>query len=427
MTIKPPSRRSLTRSAQQWGARVSWLAYFVLLVIHCIENTALTYTDAAWLPALYLVRNLMYLVLLAKIAALSIYRTKELWWILGALLAALLCFLCSDDFVPMEFAIIAIAAKDIAPKKLLKLLLLVKAVAIVVTLLLSGLDLLPSLTYDGPFEGTLYQTMGFCHRNVLGANMTVLCLGWLYLRYRELSLLDVALWVLLSFVTYLLAISRSSLIIMLLSIAAVCLFRLYEKKLAKFPYLQHLLIGAIFVMFAISFICTIYYDKNSDFWVMMDKFFTRRLQFAHQCYIQYGVTLFGQEMPFVSTMGAELTGEKRLILDNAYMYLLVHDGILICGLFLTLASITISQAFRRRDRALAICFLVIGIYGMSERYILDVFYDFPLLLGIIALFRKPTGKDISHPIPYAWLILQRCWVQIKIGWAWLKSLPEEKP
>ena len=56
--------------------RIFWVCFVLLLSIHCIENTSVIYLDTEWLKGMYLFRNLLYLVLLAKIGFLSVY-TKE--------------------------------------------------------------------------------------------------------------------------------------------------------------------------------------------------------------------------------------------------------------------------------------------------------------------------------------------------------------
>lgn len=390
---------------------VFWIAFILLLAIHCIENTSLTYSKPDWLKLMYLFRNLLYLVLLAKAFFLSTYRVGELWAILGILLTAGLCFLCSDDFSLLEFAIIAIAAKDVPKRQLLWVFVMVKSLSIALTLLASDLDLLPRLWYvqnDTPLD-----TLGFCHRNVLGSNMAVLCLCWLYLRFRRLHWGDLVACLVLTFVTYFLAISRSSLVIMLASIILVLLMKLFETKLKAFPHTGKLLAAAFVSMFLVSLIGALFYKEGVPFWDAMDKILTKRLSFAHECYIQHGFTLFGQQIPFMSTMESVLTGGYRLILDNSFMRALIYDGLLPGGLFLTLYLVCLLRAWRKGDTGLVACFLVIAVYGVSESFMLDVFYCFPLLLGCMDLFRRRPEGETWEPLPYAKKLLMPLWHWIR--------------
>lgn len=404
MIRKPNFLKSGILARLPLGDLVFWTAYILLLAIHCVENTALTYTQPGWISGMYLLRNLLYLVLLLKAAFLSVYRPRELWAMVGILLSAGLCFLCSGDFTLLEFAIVVIAAKDVSAPKLITVFAMTKAVAVMLTLLLSDLQILPTLYYL--HDGSPLDTLGFCHRNVLGANMAILCLCWCYLRYDRLDRKDVVLWVVLSFVTYFLAISRSSLIIMLMSIIVVYLFRVFEPKLRGIVHMRKIINGLFLLLFLLSFVCSVFYERNSPFWEFVDDLFTSRLQFANHCFEQFGLTPFGQEMPFVGTMDAILTDETRLILDNAYMRVLIHDGLIPGLLFLTLFLICLDRSWRKGNGALVACLLVMAVYGISETYMLDVFYCFPMLLGCHAFFRKPSDQEARKPFQYAREILR---------------------
>lgn len=331
---------------------------------------------------------------------------------LAILPAGMLCVLCSGDFALMEFAIIAIAAKDIPPRKLVKVFAIIKSAAVVLTLALAGLKILPTIFYQNGSQEP-YNTYGFCHRNVLGANMAVLCLAWLYLRYKKLQLWDVALWVILSGVTYLLALSRTGLLIMLLSIALIYGVRRLDGRIRKLPHMRPALVGFFLALLLVSLVCTVFYERYNEFWELVDKFFTKRLRFASQCLDAYGFSLFGQEMDFVSTLEAQADAEAtRLILDNAYMRGLLHNGIIPGGLFFFTYCKTLDRAWLRRNLPLIAGMLVMAVYGMSERYMLDVYYNFPLLVACLSLFRQPDSKNAGTyklPFEYAGEVLRPLW------------------
>lgn len=393
---------------------IFWAAFCLLLVIHCIENTSLIYEDLAWMKAMYMLRNIMYVLLLAKAGFLAIYRPKELWCMLAVLPAGILCVLCSGDFALMEFAIITIAAKDIPAKKLVKVFAVIKAAAVVLTLALAAVKVLPNIAYENGQAAANY-TYGFCHRNVLGANMAVLCLAWFYLRYRKLRLWDYALWGMLTIATYLIAVSRTSLLVMVVSIAMVWVCRRYESKLLKMPKMRLILVGFFLGLFLISLVCTVFYKRYNEFWEFVDKIFTKRLRFAHQCLETYGFSLFGQEIEFVSTLDAQNDAEAaRLILDNAYMRGLLHNGIIPWGLFLFSYCKTLDRSWLRRNVPLIIGMVVMAIYGMSERFMLDVYYNFPLLVACLTLFRQPTAQNAdTYKLPFEYA---REVVTAVIGW-----------
>ncbi|MBQ2382609.1 MAG: hypothetical protein II290_01100 [Oscillospiraceae bacterium] len=400
-----PLRAERKKHQPTLGELVFWPTFILLMVIHCMENTTLNYYKPGWMPAVYLYRNILYGVLFLKIAFLTTYRRKELWWVLGALVVAVLCWRSTRDLQMIEWATIAIAAKDIPKQKLLYAFLLVKSVAIAMTLFLHEVGILPTLYYLNG-NGPIYNTMGFCHRNVLGANMAVLCLGWFYLRFRQIGTMDILFWVVLSAVTYFLAISRTGLIVMLMIIAVMCLARKLEHRLASRPWTPQVFVGILAGLFLLCLLGAILYREGVPFWDSLNELLTKRLSFSHQVLEDFGLRLFGQDLPFVTTMAAQTSDAKPLILDNSYMRAILYFG-LIPGLsLLGLMGLSLWRAGKRDHISLVACLLVMAVFGVSESYLLDVFYNFPLLLSITLLFRRPTRAEAVRPVEYALEILR---------------------
>lgn len=412
-TIRAAQPRTTQRKHQPTLGELVFLPTFILLMaIHCLENTSLNYYQPAWMPAIYLYRNLLYGVLLVKIVFLSTYREKELWAVLGALLVAALCYKFTRDLQMLEWATIVIAAKDVPRQKLLYTFLLTKSISIALTLLLHEVGILPTLYYLNG-SGPMYNTMGFCHRNVLGANMAILCLGWFYLRFRQLELMDVLFWVVISAVTYFLAISRTSLIIMLMIIVVMCVFRKLDHLITSTSWTRWLFTGGFAALFLLCLICSIFFDKDGPVWMLLDDLFTKRLTFANRVLEEFGLSLFGQDLPFVTTMAAQTSDARPLILDNSYMRALLYFGTIPGLTFLGLYGLVVWRSCRKGRTALIACLMVMAVFGVSESYMLDVFYNFPLVLGLVALFRRPSRSEAKHPIPYAWGVIQACWSWIR--------------
>lgn len=412
-TISAAQPRTVQRKHQPTLGELVFLPTFILLVaIHCLENTSLNHYQPDWMPAVYLYRNLLYGVLLVKIVFLSVYREKELWAVLGALLVAALSYKYARDLQMVEWVTIVVAAKDVPRQKLLYTFLLVKSISIALTLLLHEVGVFPTLYYLNG-SGPIYNTMGFCHRNVLGANISVLCLGWFYLRFRQIETMDVLFWVVLSAVTYFLAISRTSLIIMLMIIVVMCVFHKLEPQLSKPSPSRWIFTTAFGALFLICLICTIFYDKDSSMWTLLDSLFTKRLTFSNRVLEEFGLSLFGQDLPFVTTLTSQTSDAQPLILDNSYMRALLYFGIVPGLLFLGLYVLVIWRSCQKGRVSLVACLMVMAVFGISESYMLDVFYNFPLLLGLVGLFRRPSREEAKLPLPYALSVLRTCWDWIR--------------
>ena len=367
--------------------RIFWVCFVLLLSIHCIENTSVIYLDTEWLKGMYLFRNLLYLVLLAKIGFLSVYTKRELICVAAFLTIGLLSFLGSGDYGLLEFFILMFAAKEESSVKLTVVFFLIKGAALIITIFLWRIGILAALYYQDDKVG-YYNTYGFCHRNVLAANVAVVCLAWLYLRYRRLKIWDVAVWGIVALATYRFAVSRTGLIIILLSIFGIYFFRKKNISILNFPYLRKVFCWGFLGLILISVIGTVFYSGDSPLWSLIDSIFTKRFQFAHYCFEEYGLSLFGQHIPLVSSIAAQNDQGTRLILDNAYMRGILYYGVIPGTLFLTAYFKDLDMALRKRSGKLIFCLGIFAIYGLSERYMLDVYYQFPLLVAWCKYFFK---------------------------------------
>lgn len=371
---------------------IFWIAFCLLLVIHCIENTSLTQLDIAWLPAVYLIRYILYLVLFFKIVMLSSYTTREVLAITIIFIIGCFNFLCTDDFGLFELFLVVTASKGASITMLITVFAYIKGIGTFLTLFLYAIGILPTLHYLDDIVGA-YNTYGFSHRNVLGANMAILCMAWFYLRYKKLNQWDYLLWILLTAATYKLALSRSALILMIMILASFFLYRLLEPYLTRnkkqFFYFRKFLIACFFILLVVSILCTIFYQSDSTFWSTINRIFTKRIQFANQCLNDHGLSVFGKDLPFISSMEAQVSNKRKLILDNSYMRALLFYGIVPGSIYLYTCYCAIRNAVRRKQSALFLCLTLFFIYGFSERYMLDINYNFPLLIACQSFFYKP--------------------------------------
>lgn len=359
---------------------IFWCSFILLLVIHCIENTSIIYSEAVWLNGMYLFRNLLYLVLIGEIALFSTFEKKECICAVFVGIVALGSALASRDFALMEFFIVMLAAKGKSPRRLVMVFAVIKETALMLTLLFWRIGLLSAIYYQDDKVG-FYNTYGFCHRNVLAANVTVLCLAWFYLRYKSLKVWDVIVWTAIAFITFRYAASRTGMIIILLIIFGMYIVRKKRSWLLNFPSFRRIFLLGFVLMIGVSVLGTIFYSDQSALWKLIDSVFTKRFQYANYCLKEFGLSLFGQALPFVSSIEAQTSETSKLILDNSYMRALLYYGIIPGGMFLAIYFQALNLSLKKKNEKLALSLFILAFFGISERYMLDVYYQFPLWIA----------------------------------------------
>lgn len=373
---------------------ILWISFALLLIIHCIENTSVIYSGSVWVQGMYLFRNFLYLLMLIRIGFFSLYGSSEIVCAGIFLLSGFCSFLCSRDFGLFELFIVMFAVKDLHPRRLVKTFAIIKGTATIATLLLWRIGVLSAVYYQDDTAG-YYNTYGFCHRNVLGANIAVLCLVWFYLRFRKLKIMDAVLWIAIAVATYKLAVSRTSFIIILVIIFAAFSVRLWEQKLMTMMKLRTAVMLGFGALLLISIIGTLFFSQDSMMWRVIDSIFTKRFRYAHYCLQQYGLSLFGKNIAFISSIESQNSGTEKLILDNAYMRAILYYGLIPGILFLGTYLKALSFSIRKKDFPLLTGLAVFAVYGMSERYMLDVYYQFPLVVAWCRYFFRTEGEKIQ--------------------------------
>lgn len=354
------------------------ILFTLLLIIHCIENTSVIYSDAVWLNVMYLFRNLLYIVLLTGCGFFTVYRKEEL--ILAGVFVAAggVSFLTTTDFGLMEFFIILLASRNESSRWLISWFAVIKTAAVLITLLFWRIGVLDSIYYQDDAVG-YYNTYGFCHRNVFAANIVIICLAWLYLRWRSMVIWDVIVWLLIAAGTYFLTVSRTGFIILVLTVIVMYAVAKRQSQFFKIPRLKQIVIGIFAAILLVSIIGTVFYSEDSAVWKLIDSIFTKRFQFSNYCLKEYGISLFGQNLPFVSTFEAQSGASGRLILDNSFIRALLYYGLIPGALFIGCYLQALLLSLKRRGGKLIASLIILAVYGASERYMLDVFYCFPLV------------------------------------------------
>lgn len=392
--IKVP-QNYLKLVASSIPSRIFWWSFVLLLVIHCIENTSVIYSDAVWLRGVYLFRNFLYLVLLVKICLLSVFRKNELVCVILIGVAGLGSVLGSGDFGLLEYFIIMLAAREESPRRLVAVFAMIKGAAIIITLFLWRIGVLAAMYYQDDKVG-YYNTYGFCHRNVLAANVTVLCFAWFYLRYKSLQLWDVIVWTVIALITFRYAISRTGMIVIFLVIFGIFFVRKKRGWILKVPYFRTVLLVGFVAMLLVSVLGTLLYSDHSAFWNFIDNIFTKRFRYANYCFNQFGLSFFGQKIPFVSSMEAQTSDTAKLILDNSFMRALLYYGMIPGGLFLAIYFKALYHSLKNKNEKLAVCLFIFAVYGLSERYMLDAYYQFPLWIAWNKYFFKKKGVVVEE-------------------------------
>ena len=226
------------------------------------------------------------------------------------------------------------------------------------------------------------HSLGFSHPNNLGTILFILVVTWLYLNsHKSIGVIFLVSYAIAIF-DWLIPLSRTSSILLLVLPFLIIFYRWCNTKRIKkiFYFISS-------ISFLISFLVSFYLmfrfsllDANSSNLYV-------RFTDAHQLYNLYGIHWLGNKISFVSTIESMRYNIPSVILDNAYLRLLIYYGKLASIIYIIIFLIIGFKIDKNSNPVLMAIYLLFVIHGFMEYSMLLVQWNF-LLLGVFANFRK---------------------------------------
>ena len=249
---------------------------------------------------------------------------------------------------------------------------------------ISGLaqDRLYTFTYG------IGHTVGMAHPNNIAALLMNSVFLSVYLFLRKRIVFASLIVAICAYVTYRLTVSRTVLVAMLA--LAVFLLLLKCMRLVKSDKLFNVLRISVFLLFALSFYFTFAYEQMSNS-LMNDTNFWVRFNQGYRIYKQYGIHLLGNNIEFVKV--AESTMQKKaVILDNGYLNLLLHFGILPSLIYAVFVARFMKKLTENKEYVLLGISALFLICGFMEKSIYTIQYCF-IMLGMFTSIYKERGNE----------------------------------
>ncbi|MDO5325199.1 MAG: hypothetical protein Q4G00_00620 [Clostridia bacterium] len=305
----------------------------------------------------------------------------------AAALLAVSAFVIRDTAL-LYSGIMILLARDLDTDKLLSALK--KAVGAALALLLIGHFLGLTISQPVNFSYGMGYSMGMAHPNNFSAAVGTYLLLWAYLR-REKPFWKTALILeAIGYLTFRFTLSRTSWIILLLYPAAYLFLRLPYR--VRGEWLIRLIYLEFFALMAVSVFLMLYSENSRVLPVFFgDQNYLARFTSAMNLYRKHGVHLFGSFIEYRSLHTALQTGQEAVILDSAYLYLLIGQGASTLLLFLILISKAVQRLIRKRQFVLLAILALYLASGMMERYMLYSYMNFPLLAAMGSLTMEKTA------------------------------------
>ena len=141
--------------------------------------------------------------------------------------------------------------------------------------------------------------------------------------------------------------------------------------------------------------CVNYSDNGIA--AFINKLLSQRLKFSNQAFKEFGTTLLGQQIYVTATERTIAGLGEEIIIDNAYINILMRSGIIVLILYLAGYILGMIRLAIERDYSSFIILLILFFYGSIELMVYLPMWNI-FLIFLVSNFRKNGKEDtlISH-------------------------------
>lgn len=347
-----------------------YIGIFILIIRGIYVNSALSIAYVGNYP-----QYLSYIAFfLLSINLLTKTRINKKWFILCliTLLIGILIYYFSGDNNVLLIIMITLSSKDIELNKIIKFTFISTLITFIGVITLSKLGKLPNIvTFK---NGVSRNSFGFLYTSGLSAYTSFLYLTYILIRRKKYNLIDLVVGFIIGYLVYMLTRVSQDAILIFTSAILVFLINLDKKdKIGKLIRRVSMIIVPVSVFFI--YISSYLYSPYSSFLVSLDSFLSGRLYLGRELITNYGIKLFGQNIPQIGSAGLATirnSGDywtQYFYIDSAYLRLIYMYGLTSIIIIFIFYLVLIKKIIKKKDSYLALIVIIIAIGGITGQYL----------------------------------------------------------
>lgn len=402
---------------QHNGEILFFSGYILYLFWKIIKTTMFPYSDTAFMACL----AISVLLLSMKIVLFDTY-TPRMFLTVAVIFACGLVVAVSSGYLwPFIWSLVVVSAKDIPFRKILQVYLLMNLVIMGLAFCASLLGVVENLAYTSSDAITgIRYSFGCTYTTDFAAHVFFMLMVVFYLYYKQLKWYHyIGTCAIAGLIFYFCYAKLDTVCILLLAL----FFGIYhilrwqgerENIYPEEPFsrncgginfkrtrflhkwesaMQKIASASMPVVCIIMYYLTVSYDINDETSIEIDEFITSRLRLGYKGLKDFGISLFGQDVPMVGFGGATKLKEEYFFVDCSYLFVMLRYGIVFMVLvFIVYAAICYK---RREDTALMICLIILAISFAIDHHILEEAYNpfgYALFAGDVLFGRTGVVK-----------------------------------
>lgn len=305
-------------------------------------------------------------LLLLKTIIDRIYTERQMACIVVTLFLGMLIFLRTGEMNPFTLFMVLFSMKGIKAEGAIKILLVLNMVFFAGTIALCKMGIIYDDVYYFTRPGQILarHSYGLGHPNQVFLRMlmiSIILLACIRGKYHKVKMLLVFG---ISVVLYKQTDSRSGFLCILLLLAVVGMLDISRGKMR-----QMITVGMISAYAAVVMISVVFLYWNGSVVQVIDRVITGRISLARKFL----------DMHSFSMLGVNRQISDNFVVDNSYVYIMIHYGILFFVLYVMAVGCLLYDMYRKKMYYEAVAVVIVHIYAFIECVLINPAFNFVIL------------------------------------------------
>lgn len=230
-------------------------------------------------------------------------------------------------------------------------------------------------------NGRMRNSLGFSYVSFPSQFAFFLTAAYLVWRKRKISYIELLFLLWLDLYIYKNALTTSPFVLSLVMIIYVAVTKVLNKDIVvKFSFTR--VLATLTFVIAPTLLWWLCFKAPLGIFLMIDKFVNNRLRLSVDGIENFGISLFGQKVQFITLDSVGRFSANYNYIDSSYFQNLVVNGLIFTGLILLLFTYVSYKSVYYRNDVLTIVLVILSIHAMFDPQLIILWYSpFGMLLG----------------------------------------------
>lgn len=316
---------------------------------------------------------------LASLAELKSYSFFRVVVMVLFLLVTLKIMGNSYGLIFLSAMLFVISARDVDFEKILKTFIVTILTLFAITIGGNKLGTVGSIL--SAQNGRFRNSMGFSYVSFPSQFAFFLTAAYLVWRKRQISYIELLILLGLDIYIYKNALTTSPFVLSLFLLGYVLVTKVINKDIVVRFSLTRFLASLTFII-APMILWWLCFKAPIGLFMMVDKFVNNRLRLSVAGIQNFGVSLFGQKVQFITLDSVGRFSANYNYIDSSYFQNLVVNGLIFTGIVLLLFTYATYKSVYYRNDILTVVLVALSIHAMFDPQLIVLWYSpFGMLLG----------------------------------------------